>query len=107
MIKSGIKTIELRLNDDKRRAIAVGDEIEFVNSLNTDLSLCCTVVALHTFPSFEDLYNHLPLSKCGYTDNDISAASAKDMDLYYSKEMQDTYGVIGIEIELNKSLKGD
>ena len=30
MIKSGQKTVELRLYDEKRRMISVGDEIEFV-----------------------------------------------------------------------------
>lgn len=32
MIKSGEKTIELRLFDEKRQCIKVGDEIEFVNT---------------------------------------------------------------------------
>lgn len=102
MIKQGIKTIELRLYDDKRKMIRVGDEIEFTNSTDPDLSLCCRVIALHTFSSFEELYNALPLLKCGYTINDISTASPSDMDLYYSKEKQTTYGVIGIEIELKQ-----
>lgn len=32
MIASGEKTIELRLNDEKRRLINVGDEITFINT---------------------------------------------------------------------------
>lgn len=100
MMKQGIKTIELRLYDDKRKMIRVGDEIEFTNSTVPDLSLRCHVVALHIFSSFEELYSALPLLKCGYTDSDISTASPSDMDLYYSKENQNKYGVIGIEIEV-------
>ena len=34
MIKSGKKTIELRLYDEKRRKIKVGDEIIFTNTVN-------------------------------------------------------------------------
>ena len=30
-IKCGSKTIEMRLNDEKRSLIKIGDEIEFVN----------------------------------------------------------------------------
>ena len=30
-VKSGEKTIELRLNDEKRQRVAVGDQIEFLN----------------------------------------------------------------------------
>lgn len=97
-IKNGVKTIELRLYDDKRKMISVGDEIEFVNAADPALSLHCTVIALHVFASFDELYRNLPLLKCGYTDADISTASPRDMDLYYSKEEQDAYGVIGIEI---------
>ena len=87
-IKSGIKTIELRLYDEKRRAVSVGDEIKFVNSSNPDLSLCCRVTALHKFSSFAELYKSLPLLKCGYTESDIATASPDDMNLYYSKEKQ-------------------
>lgn len=102
LIEKGIKTIELRLYDEKRKAISVGDEIEFINSSNNDLSLRCSVVALHVFSSFEELYSNLPLLKCGYTESDISTASPSDMELYYSKEKQSAYGVVGIEIELIK-----
>lgn len=97
-IKNGTKTIELRLYDEKRKMISVGDEIEFIHSADPALSLRCTVIALHVFSSFDELYRHLPLLQCGYTDLDISTASARDMDMYYSKQEQDTYGVVGIEI---------
>ena len=101
LIKNGIKTIELRLNDEKRRLISVGDEIEFKHSLDPDKSIYCTVIALHNFSSFTELYAGLDLLKCGYTVRDISRASASDMDLYYSRDMQNKYGVIGIEIKVS------
>ena len=97
-IKSGIKTIELRLYDEKRRAISVGDEIEFVNADSE--RLLCKVVAVHIFDSFESLYRALPLTKCGYTERDVHRASPDDMDLYYSKEKQKKWGAVGIELEL-------
>ena len=100
MIRSGRKTIELRLFDEKRKLISIGDEIEFVSSSDSTISLDCRVIALHKFDSFEDLYASLPLLQCGYTENDISTASPCDMDVYYSIEDQKKYGVIGIEIEL-------
>lgn len=99
-IQSGEKTIELRLCDEKRSLLAVGDEIEFVHVTDADLILNCRVVALHKFPSFAELYESLPLLKCGYTEQNISTASPNDMDLYYSKAEQEKYGVLGIEITL-------
>ena len=103
-IRKGIKTIELRLYDEKRRAISVGDEIEFIHVASGE-TLLCGVVALHIFDSFEELYRALPLTKCGYTEQNVSCALPSDMDIYYSKERQEAFGVVGIEVKkLNKNL---
>lgn len=99
-IREGRKTIELRLYDEKRKTISVGDIIMFVNTENPDDTLNVVVKDLFVFKSFNELYDNLPLLKCGYTDEDIDMASPDDMELYYSKEKQNQYGVIGIEISL-------
>lgn len=99
MIECGIKTIELRLYDEKRRRIAVGDEIVFTHAKNSSRTLHCRVAALHIFSSFEELYSVLPLLKCGYTEDDVASASPSDMELYYTKEQQAQNGVVGIEVE--------
>ena len=100
LIGQGIKTIELRLNDEKRQKIQVGDEIEFVNTDDNSLKLLACVTAIHKFASFEQLYKRLPLLQCGYTHHDIATAKPEDMDVYYSKERQAKYGVLGIEISI-------
>lgn len=100
MIASGRKIYELRLYDEKRRQISVGDEIIFTRSRGGNDSIRCLVVALHLFDSFAELYAALPLLKCGYTEGDIDTASPSDMDIYYSKERQAAYGVVAIEIKL-------
>ena len=100
MIASGQKTIELRLYDEKRRALQVGDTIEFTSTDRDDARLCCEIVALHRFSSFEELYKTLPLLKCGYTAEDVADASPADMDFYYTKEKQKAHGVLGIELKL-------
>ena len=100
MIASGKKTIELRLLDEKRRLISVGDTLVFKNTKDESDILTCAVKALHIFPNFEELYQALPLDKCGYLPEELETASYKDMELYYSAEKQKSYGVVGIEIEL-------
>ena len=97
MIKCRKKTIELRLYDEKRQRIKPGDEIIFTNT-ETGETLHTTVIRLHRFDSFEELYNALPLLECGYTVDDISKAHPSDMQQYYSVEEQKKYGVVGIEI---------
>ena len=99
MIKSGRKTIELRLYDEKRRLISDGDEIEFTKGRSGE-RLTCRVIKMHIFDSFDTLYRELPLLSCGYCEQDVRAASPRDMDVYYTREKQSKYGVVGIEIEV-------
>jgi len=96
-IKSGEKTIELRLFDEKRQQIKVGDRIVFTNTA-TGETMDATVAKLHCFESFEALYKALPLLKCGYTAEDIDTAHPSDMEQYYSAQEQKQYGVVGIEL---------
>lgn len=96
-IKCGKKTIELRLFDEKRRQVKIGDRIIFTNTV-TGETLNTTVVKLHCFDSFEELYKSLPLLECGYTTENIENAKPSDMDKYYSIEEQNKYGVVGIEL---------
>lgn len=108
MIKSGEKTIELRLNDDKRRLVKIGDEIEFSNTDDNNQKLLTKVTALHRFENFEKLYESLPLLKCGYTKDDISSAKPEDMEYYYSKQEQKIFGVLGIELTvLSNGIEGE
>ena len=99
MIASGQKKIELRLYDEKRQQISIGDEIVFVNT-DDGKRLQTKVLGLHIFPSFQELYATMPLLMCGYTEETLSKASPKDMERFYSPERQKQYGVIGIEIKL-------
>lgn len=101
MIKSGEKTFELRLLDDKRKKIKKGDIIIFTNTESGETLTAC-VLALHCFNNFEELYKSLPLLKCGYSDFDIATAKPSDMEAYYSIDEQKQYGVVGIEIAVKE-----
>ena len=98
-IKSGAKTIELRLYDEKRQTVSEGDTIIFSN-LTDKRQVSARVLKLHIFDNFKELYNNLPLSKCGYAEHELDTASPENMLAYYSKEKQEKYKVVGIEIEL-------
>ncbi len=100
MIADGRKTIELRLYDEKRSQIRVGDTLVFTHSDDATQTLTAKVTALHRFPDFAALYAALPLDKCGYLPEEIAEASPEDMNVYYSTEKQALYGVVGIEIDL-------
>lgn len=96
-IKSGSKTIEIRLNDEKRSKLQIGDIIEFENRMSKE-KIQVKVINLHFFKSFEDLYKKFDKVSLGYDEDD--AAKASDMRKYYSKSDEEKYGVVGIEIML-------
>ena len=96
-IKRGEKTIELRLFDGKRQKIKAGDTVTFTNT-ETGEQMSKTVKKLHRCDSFAELYQTLPLLRCGYTAEDVDVAHPSDMAQYYSAEEQEKYGVVGIEL---------
>lgn len=97
LIQAGIKTIELRLYDEKRQQIQVGDEIEFTNRITGEKQLT-KVIAIHIYSSFVDLYRNYDKVSLGYRKDEV--AKPEDMEQYYSKEEQENYGVVGIEIRI-------
>lgn len=97
LIRDGKKTIELRLYDEKRRKLQIGDGILFENTDAPEL-LLVRVTGLRVFASFDALYQALPLEACGYTQADIATASPADMEAYYSQEAQQRFGVVGIKL---------
>ena len=96
-IAEGSKTIELRLNDEKRQRINVEDTVVF-NCSSTNGILTAQVSRLHKFSDFKELYNALPLEKCGYTVAELDTAHYTDMEQCYTKEQIKKYGALGIEL---------
>ncbi|MGM9873346.1 MAG: RNA-binding protein [Bacilli bacterium] len=85
----------MRLCDEKRSLIAVGDTIEFTN-INTHEICECIVTNLYKYECFDELYKHHNKISIGYSDNEV--ADPSDMLVYYSDENIRKYGVLGIEI---------
>ena len=99
MIEEGTKTIELRLYDEKRKKIKVGDIIRFEND-EMEETLRVTVEDLYIFDDFRQLYEELPLLECGYTEENIDTADPSDMNEYYPADRQAMYKVVGIKVKL-------
>ncbi len=96
-VKSKSKDIEMRLYDEKRQKIKMGDIIEFENA-TTGEKLSAEVIAFHIFDSFDELYSTFDKKRLGYKENEI--ANPSDMEKYYPVCEINKYGVIGIEIKL-------
>ena len=97
-IKSGAKRIELRLYDEKRRLIQLGDEILFSKNDDSE-SVRTKVIGLLRYESFEKLFQDFNieiLADKSMTKEELLS----DLDKFYSKEAQEENGVVGIRFEL-------
>lgn len=98
-ILNGTKRIELRLNDEKRQTIKVGDTIKFLKEPNLDESFFVKVIELIKYNSFLEMFNDYDISIL--SDNSMSKEELlNDLEKFYTKEKQQTYGVLGIRFEL-------
>ena len=95
-VKEGTKTVELRLLDEKRKTLRVGDKIIFTNRANNE-KIDVLVTNLFKADSFEPIYEKYSKVAMGYNEEDD--AKQEDMEEYYSKEEIKKYGCIAIEIE--------
>lgn len=96
-IKSGRKNIEIRLYDEKRQQLKIGDIIKFTHN-ETGEEILAKIVKLHIFKNFDELYKHFNKEQLGYDSNEIALSS--DMSEYYPEIEQQKYGVVGIEIKI-------
>ena len=96
-IKSGCKTIEMRLNDEKRSTIKINDVIIFTN-ISTGDKIKTKVENLYKYKTFKELYNNHDKISIGYKIDET--ASFEDMYNYYSKEDIDKYGTVGIVVRV-------
>lgn len=99
-IETGKKNIELRLNDQKRQQIKIGDTITFSNTDDSEQKLYTKVTVLHHAPSFTELFATIPLSVCGFDGALSPEEAATAMRQYYSEEAEMKYGALGIELVL-------
>lgn len=99
-IETGKKNIELRLNDEKRQKINIGDTITFTNTADPERKLFTKVIVLHHATSFAELFTTIPLSVCGFDGALSSEEAANAMRQYYSEEVEMKYGALGIELIL-------
>ena len=97
-IKNRLKTIEMRLFDQKRKKIQVGDIIKFVKRSNNADFIFARVKNLYLFNDFKTLYKNFDQSSLGYKSQ--QTARPEDMAQYYSENEIEKYGVVGIEIEV-------
>lgn len=100
-MKNGTKRVEIRLNDEKRKGIKIGDEIIFQKEPELTDEIHTEIIGLKIKKSFKELIDTLDISQ--YSDkNETKEKFLKDLYKFYTKEKEKKYGVVGIEIKLKK-----
>ena len=102
LIKSGKKTVELRLYDEKRQRLNKGDDIIFINNADENEKIAVTVKDLHIYTSFSELFTVIDPELCGYAQGTTVETAVIEMRKYYSEELESSYGVIGIKLSKTK-----
>ena len=97
-INNGTKKIEVRLNDEKRKNIKIGDEIVFEDLDNQERKVKVKVTNLYYEGTFNDLLNKFDVSIFGDS-NTTKEELINTLNKIYSKEEQEKYGIVGIGIE--------
>lgn len=95
-IKNGTKRIELRLNDEKRQQIKIGDSIEFSNE---KYKFTTKVIGLLKYQDFKTLFNDFGieiLAERTMTKEELLGILSE----FYTPEKQEKFGVLGIRVEL-------
>lgn len=99
-IKNGTKRIELRLFDEKRAKIQLGDTIEFSQDDGGEV-LRTEVIGLLRYQTFEDLFADFDaaiLADAAMSKEDLLGVLSE----FYTPEKQAQYGVLGIRLRLKE-----
>ena len=94
MFLRGTKTIELRLLDEKRKKVQLGDAIRFICNENESESFVMKVSGLVCAKTFKELFDIIPVTKCGFPDTDTAI---RIIDQFCPSDKQD--GVLGIVLK--------
>lgn len=100
-MKNGTKRTEIRLNDEKRKDIKIGDEIVFLKEPELEEEITTQIVNLIVKRNFKELIRNLDVSE--YSDKSESEEKfLKDLYRFYTKDQEEKYGVVGIQIKIKK-----
>lgn len=94
-IKNGTKKIELRLYDEKRQQIALGDTIEF--STDSGETFEIEVIGLLRYQTFEQLFADFDIADLA-DESMTKAELLATLEEFYTPEKQAQYGVLGIRL---------
>ena len=101
IVKNNSKDVEIRVNDEKRRKLKVGDTLVFLKRPDDDEELRATITDLVYFNNFLEVVDNYPMKRI-YLDEYTKEDFINLISRFYSEEEVNKYGVVAIEFELDK-----
>lgn len=97
-INNGTKIIELRLFDEKRQKINIGDIIIFEKEPELEITMKVKVIGLLRYNTFEELFEDFNIEMLA--DKSMTKQELLNvLEEFYTPEKQNQYGVVGIRIK--------
>lgn len=97
-VQDGIKDIEVRVNDLKRRKLSVGDTLIFLKRPLEDEVIKKKVKALEYYSDFKEVVENYEMKRI-YLENCTKEDYFKLMARFYTEEEQREFGVVAIIFE--------
>lgn len=98
MVRRQEKCVEVRLNDEKRQALRVGDELTFTCRGNLDEKILTKVTSIQHYKNFEEMLMFEPKKDIGFPFKSFEEI----IDIYndiYSQDEQSLYDVVSIRFK--------
>lgn len=101
IVKNGVKDIEVRVNDEKRRKLHIGDTLIFLKRPLEEEQIRATVTGLEYYSNFAELVKHYDMKRI-YLSNYTEDMYLKEMSRFYTDAEQHEYGVVAIIFKKEK-----
>lgn len=99
IVKVGKKDIEVRVNDEKRRQLKVGDTLVFLKRPLDDCEIRAKVIGLDYYKKFSELVEYYDMERLylkGYSKEEY----LKEIGRFYTDSEQEEFGVVAIRFEM-------
>lgn len=98
LIKSQEKTLEGRLNDDKRQSFNIGDIITFYKEPEKTETINAIILDKYIFKNFDEMADRLKKTELGFASK-TKEQMVKTYRTIYSKQNEEKYGVVVFKIK--------
>ena len=98
LVKDGKKDVEVRLNDEKRQQLSVGDKLVFLKRPDEIEKVEAIVKELKYFNNFNEVVDYYEM-ECIHQPQLTKEEYVQDMQKIYSEDEQKKYGIVCIVYE--------